>query len=320
MNELNIALTTGRTITARLILGGAYVGTAISCTEAPASSGHYSGSVPGGTGEGHYSVLFLEGSTIVGTGSMLWDGTAERTALDLPTVAQLEARTLTSADYFNPATDTVATVTNLVNAVTLPSIPSNWIAAAGLAADAVAEIQSGLLTSAGFAAALPANFGALGINASGHMSRVTLTDTTTANTDMRGTDGAATPETVWTYTTRTLTSAALSASDVWGYTGRSLDGSQAAAITSILEDTATTIPGLIAALPTLAQVQAAGFTTTRNDALISMEAYTRPMAKQLGLVSGISTTHSPTAIVVSDGDGSTTITDNGGGSYTVALT
>jgi hypothetical protein len=107
---------------------------------------------------------------------------------------------------------------------------------------------------------------------------------------------------------------------IWGYSGRTLDGTQAAAITSILEDTATTIPGLIAALPTLAQVQAAGFTTTRNDALISMEAYTRPMAKQLGLVSGISTTHSRTAIVVSDGDGSTTITDNGGGSYTVALT
>lgn len=37
---------------------------------------------------------------------------------------------------------------------------------------------------------LPANFGALGINASGHVSRVTLVDTTTTNTDMRGTDSA----------------------------------------------------------------------------------------------------------------------------------
>ena len=36
----------------------------------------------------------------------------------------------------------------------------------------------------------PANFAALGINASGHVSRVTLVDTTTTNTDMRGTDGA----------------------------------------------------------------------------------------------------------------------------------
>ncbi len=321
-NELNLPLDpsrTGLTVTAVLILNNASVGSPISCPESGTAAGHYSGDMPA-VAAGLYGIRFLSGGSQVGTGAIDWDGTKERGIGDLPTVAQLEARTLTSADYFNPATDTVATVTNLVNAVTLPSIPSNWIAAAGLAADAVAEIQSGLLTSAGFAAALPANFGALGINASGHMSRVTLTDTTTANTDMRGTDGAATPETVWAYTTRTLTSAALSASDVWGYSGRTLDGTQAAAITSILEDTATTIPGLIAALPTLAQVQAAGFTTTRNDALISMEAYTRPMAKQLGLVSGISTTHSRTAIVVSDGDGSTTITDNGGGSYTVALT
>lgn len=39
-------------------------------------------------------------------------------------------------------------------------------------------------------AAFPSNFAALGINASGHVSRVTLVDTTTTNTDMRGTDSA----------------------------------------------------------------------------------------------------------------------------------
>ena len=39
-------------------------------------------------------------------------------------------------------------------------------------------------------ALFPANFASLGINDSGHVSRVTLVDTTTANTDMRGTDGA----------------------------------------------------------------------------------------------------------------------------------
>ncbi|MFI4859643.1 MAG: hypothetical protein ACIAXF_03060, partial [Phycisphaerales bacterium JB063] len=37
---------------------------------------------------------------------------------------------------------------------------------------------------------LPSNFGSLGINASGHVSRVVLCDTTTTNTDMRGTDSA----------------------------------------------------------------------------------------------------------------------------------
>jgi hypothetical protein len=44
--------------------------------------------------------------------------------------------------------------------------------------------------NAEFAAAFPANFAAMGINVSGHVSRVTLVDTTTTNTDMRGTDGA----------------------------------------------------------------------------------------------------------------------------------
>jgi hypothetical protein len=48
---------------------------------------------------------------------------------------------------------------------------------------------SGLLTSTAFTNALPSNFSALGINASGHISRVTLVD---ANTDMRGTDSALT--------------------------------------------------------------------------------------------------------------------------------
>jgi len=38
--------------------------------------------------------------------------------------------------------------------------------------------------------AFPANFAALGINASGHVSRVVLVDTTTVNSDMRGTDNA----------------------------------------------------------------------------------------------------------------------------------
>ena len=45
----------------------------------------------------------------------------------------------------------------------------------------------------------PVNFATLGINSSGHVSRVTLVDTTTTNTDMRGTDGAALAS-AWTAT------------------------------------------------------------------------------------------------------------------------
>ena len=47
--------------------------------------------------------------------------------------------------------------------------------------------------------AFPSNFAALGINSSGHVSRVTLVDTTTTNTDMRGTDNAALAS-AWTTT------------------------------------------------------------------------------------------------------------------------
>ena len=47
--------------------------------------------------------------------------------------------------------------------------------------------------------AFPANFASLGINSSGHVSRVTLVDTTTTNTDMRGTDNAALAS-AWTAT------------------------------------------------------------------------------------------------------------------------
>ena len=47
--------------------------------------------------------------------------------------------------------------------------------------------------------AFPSNFASLGINASGHVSRVTLVDTCTVNTDMRGTDNAALAS-AWTAT------------------------------------------------------------------------------------------------------------------------
>ena len=40
------------------------------------------------------------------------------------------------------------------------------------------------------ASSAPANFGSMSINSSGHLSRVTLVDTVTSNTDMRGTDSA----------------------------------------------------------------------------------------------------------------------------------
>jgi len=53
---------------------------------------------------------------------------------DIPITAEFEARTLVAASYFDPAVDAVATVTTLTN---LPSIPTNWLTAAGIAASAL---------------------------------------------------------------------------------------------------------------------------------------------------------------------------------------
>ena len=84
---------------------------------------------------------------------------------DVPTVAEFEARTLPAAEYFDPASDTVANVTTV-----------------GSVTGSVGSISG---------VSFPANFGSLLINVSGHVSRVTLVDTTTTNTDMRGTNSAA---------------------------------------------------------------------------------------------------------------------------------
>lgn len=60
--------------------------------------------------------------------------------LDVPTVSEFNARTILSADYFDPATDAVANVTLAATVTTLtnlPTIPANWLTAAGIAAAAL---------------------------------------------------------------------------------------------------------------------------------------------------------------------------------------
>jgi len=101
-NELNIALAkSGLTVTAQRYQAGAAVGSAISCPET-GSSGFYSGNMTGTAGT--YQVAFLSASANVGSGSIVWSGTAE-----------------VPASTFNPASDTVATVTTLTNAPTVPT-------------------------------------------------------------------------------------------------------------------------------------------------------------------------------------------------------
>ena len=84
----------------------------------------------------------------------------------------------------------VASVTGAVGSVT---------GAVGSVTAAVTVGTNNDKTGYSLTQAFPSNFAALGINASGHVSRVTLVDTTTTNTDMRGTDNAALAS-AWTAT------------------------------------------------------------------------------------------------------------------------
>jgi len=70
--------------------------------------------------------------------------------------------------------------------------PTDWINAAAIAASALNDKGNWNIGKTGYelTQAFPANFAALGINSSGDVSRVVLVDTTTTNTDMRGTDSA----------------------------------------------------------------------------------------------------------------------------------
>jgi len=70
--------------------------------------------------------------------------------------------------------------------------PSNWIDAAAIASSALNDKGNWNIGKTGYelTQAFPANFAALGINVGGDISRVVLVDTTTTNTDMRGTDSA----------------------------------------------------------------------------------------------------------------------------------
>jgi len=110
-NELNIALAkSGLTVTAQRYQSGAAVGSAISCPET-GSSGFYSGNMTGTAGT--YQVAFISASANVGSGSIVWSGSAE-----------------VPASTFNPASDAVANVTLCATTTTLTNAPTVPTAAA----------------------------------------------------------------------------------------------------------------------------------------------------------------------------------------------
>lgn len=84
----------------------------------------------------------------------------------------------------------LASITSWTVAIT-GNITGNLSGSVGSVTSGVTVSTNNDKTGYSLTQSFPANFAALGINASGHVSRVTLVDTTTTNTDMRGTDNAA---------------------------------------------------------------------------------------------------------------------------------
>jgi hypothetical protein len=139
-NELNIALaTTGLTVTAQPYQNGAAVGSAISCPET-GSTGFYSGNMGGSAGT--YQIAFRAAGANVGSGSIVWDGTAEVAPSTL-TAAQVNAEAdtaLADVGLTNTVTGridaaissrlapsgTLATVTTLTNAPTSVTPTDIW--------------------------------------------------------------------------------------------------------------------------------------------------------------------------------------------------
>jgi hypothetical protein len=110
--------------------------------------------------------------------------TADHTAAiaDIPTNAEFNARTLPSADYV-VTTDTIAAVTDVVNPVTTDAASRTASQADVSDIPTVAEFEARTLPAADY------------VVVTDTLARVTLVDTTTTNTDMRGTDGANTDKT-----------------------------------------------------------------------------------------------------------------------------
>ena len=156
-NELNIALaTTGLTVTCQPYQAGAAVGSAISCPET-GSTGFYSGNMAGSAGT--YQLAFRASSANVGSGSIVWDGTAEATS-SAPSVVQIRAEMdsnstklanldTTVSSRLAPS-GTLAVVTTLTNApasVTPAQIRAEMDANSTKLANLDAPISSRLATS-----------------------------------------------------------------------------------------------------------------------------------------------------------------------------
>jgi hypothetical protein len=119
-NELNIALAaTGLTVTAQPYQAGAAVGSAISCPET-GSTGFYSGNMAGSAGT--YQIAFRAAGANVGSGSIVWDGTAE-VASSAPSVVQIRQEMDSNSTKLANLDATISSRSTLTTG-DLPSVPS----------------------------------------------------------------------------------------------------------------------------------------------------------------------------------------------------
>ena len=121
-NELNIALSTGLTVTAQAYTAGAASGSAITLSEV-GSSGFYTGNMTGSAGT--YQLVFLSGGATVGTGQINWSGTAEipfstLTTADIPTAAISAIQAKTDALPSDPADQSL--VESAISALSIPTV------------------------------------------------------------------------------------------------------------------------------------------------------------------------------------------------------
>lgn len=131
-NELNLALgQTGQNVTAQLLLAGVPNPTIVTLNEVPNVGGYYTGSMPA-LAAGFYEVLFyVDTTTLRGSGSLNWDGSAEVTL----------ASRLAASAYVAPDNAGIASILALVNGI---------IAAGGATALATATaVWNFLMTSVG---------------------------------------------------------------------------------------------------------------------------------------------------------------------------
>ena len=121
-NELNIALSTGLTVTAQAYTAGAASGSPISLSEV-GTSGFYSGNMTGSAGT--YQLVFFSGGATVGTGQINWSGTAEipfstLTTADIPSAAISAIQAKTDNLPSDPADQSL--VESAISALSIPTV------------------------------------------------------------------------------------------------------------------------------------------------------------------------------------------------------